>query len=231
MQTESLQLEFMLSCPFFFLAQENLVLFYCRIVEKTSFFTCSYKKEIREKNAVIAVHVSSFQFLKKQPASFFPFKIPQKAARPEPQISGAFLWKYLTSLLWREWYLTDYTSALSVPKSGCPVQWHTLSLRFLIPPGKIVIEFSQNKPRALHVDKLMCSGLLLLFFNPETSVWLELKSLSKGGGRGDGSVTFESIFFNIDWTMTTRGTWSRSSNIPALIEFIIAVGDKNKMSK
>lgn len=83
----------------FFLAQENLVLFYCRIVEKTSFFTCSYKKEIREKNAVIAVHVSSFQFLKKQPASFFPFKILQKAARPEPQISGAFLWKYLTSLL------------------------------------------------------------------------------------------------------------------------------------
>lgn len=63
MQMESLQLEFMLSCPFFS-TKKKIVLFYCRIVEKTSFFTCSYKKDIREKNAVIAVRVSSFQFLK-----------------------------------------------------------------------------------------------------------------------------------------------------------------------
>lgn len=39
---------------------------------QTSFFTCSLKKAIREKNAVIAVRVSSFQFLKT--ASFFSFK-------------------------------------------------------------------------------------------------------------------------------------------------------------
>lgn len=32
-----------------------------------------------------------------------------------------------------------------------------------------MIEFSQNKPRALHVDKLMCSGLLLLFSTQELS--------------------------------------------------------------
>lgn len=30
-----------------------------------------------------------------------------------------------------------------------------------------MIEFSQNKPRALHVDKRMCSGLLLLFSTEE----------------------------------------------------------------
>lgn len=94
-QMESLQLEFMLSCPFFSTKRCTFLL-WNRL--KTSFFTCSYRKAIGEKNAVIAVRVSSFQFVK-QPASFFPFKILQKAARPEPQISGAFLWKYLTSLL------------------------------------------------------------------------------------------------------------------------------------
>lgn len=45
-----------------------------------------------------------------------------------------------------------------------------------------MIEFSQNKPRALHVDKLTCSGLCLLFSTPELCVtllfekgaWLEM---------------------------------------------------------
>lgn len=157
----------MLSCPFFSTKRCTFILWNCL---KTSFFTCSYRKDIGEKNAVIAVRVSSFQFVK-QPASSFPFKILQKAARPEPQISGAFLWKYLTSLLWREWYLPDYYCFAST-EVWMPSPMAELSLRFLIPPGNIVIEFSQNKPRALHVDKLTCSGLCLLFSTPELCVTL-----------------------------------------------------------
>lgn len=59
-------------------------------------------------------------------------------------------------------------------------------LEVFSPTWKIVTEFSQNKPRALHVDKLTCSGLWLLFPTPELCVTFCYLSkgacLEKGGG-------------------------------------------------
>lgn len=62
MQMESLQLEFMLSCPFF--STKKLYFFIVELFKRLHSLLVLTKKDIREKNAVIAVHASSFQFLK-----------------------------------------------------------------------------------------------------------------------------------------------------------------------
>lgn len=62
MQMESLQLEFMLSCPFF--STKKLYFFIVELFKRLHSLLVLTKKDIREKNAVIAVRASSFQFLK-----------------------------------------------------------------------------------------------------------------------------------------------------------------------
>lgn len=68
-------------------------------------------------------------------------------------------------------------------------------LKVFNPTWKIVIEFSQNKPRALHVDKLTCSGLWLLFPTPELCV--TFRYFSKGAcleKEGGGLDVFSGYF-------------------------------------
>lgn len=73
MQMESLQLEFMLSCPFF--STKKLYFFIVELFKDFILYLFLQKKDIREKNAEIAVRVSSFQFLKtaSQLFSFYDF--------------------------------------------------------------------------------------------------------------------------------------------------------------
>lgn len=59
-----------------------------------------------------------------------------------------------------------------------------------------MIEFSQNKPRALHVDKLTCSGLLLLFSIQELLCDFNW-SHSKRGDLGMGVMTLSSFISTI----------------------------------
>lgn len=58
-----------------------------------------------------------------------------------------------------------------------------------------MIEFSQNKPRALHVDKLMCSGLLLLFLPQELLCDFNQNHSVKGNmGMGMMTLSLSSYF-------------------------------------
>lgn len=124
-------------------------------------------------------HHSSFS---KQPASFFPFTISPEGCKARTTTIGCLPLEILALSSVKRMVLTDYYQCFSVPQSECPGRRHTLSLRFVIPPGTIVIEFSQNKPRALHVDKLTSSGLLLLFSTQDPVVSSQLRSLSEGTG-------------------------------------------------
>lgn len=96
MQMESLQLEFMLSCPFF--STKKLYFFIVELFKRLHSLLVLTKKgykgeECRNCCPCIIIPVSQ----NSQPA-FFLLRFLQKAARPEPQLSGAFLWKYTPSL-------------------------------------------------------------------------------------------------------------------------------------
>lgn len=67
-----------------------------------------------------------------------------------------------------------------------------------------MIEFSQNKPRALHVDKRMCSGLLLLFSTEEFLCDLS-QNLSVQRGLGDNNDGLKKIVTSLSNNSVLRG--------------------------
>ena len=136
MQTESLQLEFMLSCPFFSTRRKKMYFFIVELLKRLHSLLVLTKKGYKGEECSNCCTCIIIPVSKNSQPAFFLLRFSRRLQGQNHKYRVPSFGNIRPLFCEENGTYQTTTSALSVPKSECPVQWHTLSLRFLIPPGK-----------------------------------------------------------------------------------------------